>query len=883
MADLQKTVFFDRHMALGAKMMEFGGWNMPVQYPSGIVQEHLATRREAGVFDVSHMGRFIIRGSDALAFLQHVLTNNAAALNAGWGQYTIIPNERGGAIDDAYLYRFVEDEYLLVVNAANRSKDWDHLTDASKGFPSVEMTDRTEDIAMLSLQGPLSKKILEGIIDSGSLPEPIRNACSIVTISDSKVFAARTGYTGEPICFEIFTNRAAAVEIWDLLLDHGAVPVGLGARDTLRLEAGLPLYGHEFGKDPGGAEIPILSCLVARVAVSFSPLKGEYLGRTAILKQFTALKKILHQDYEAVEDLPRLIRPLAIAEKGIARAGSRVYAGSKPVGYVTSGTMVPYWKFKGEGVTSKITDEKGMRPIGLALLDSTLDRGDAVEVDVRGKRIQAVIVPYHMRSEAPPYARAILSSSLTSGMSVDTSVKKKADHVADLLNRTIENSLWRQQACINLIPSEQTLSPMVRMLSVMDPVGRYAEHKSVRAFCDSEVFYYQGTDFISEIECLLKEQLAAFLGCRQVETRLISGQMANMAVFSALVDYINRTDRKSEPRRLRKVLNHHIIKGGHLSAQPMGALRDFVARDPGTESAAVINFPVLPDNPYQIDVGRCRNIIAEHRPELIILGKSMTLHREPVSEIREMVDSAGIDCTIMYDMAHVLGLVGPYFQLPFKEGADVVTGSTHKTFFGTQRGVIAADIAPETPAYLFWEAVERRAFPGSVSNHHLGTLLGLLMAAYEMNAFKDGYQKQVLANAKSFARALKDCGVAVAGDPAISFTETHQVIVDVGYGRGPRLARRLEESNIIVNYQAAPTEEGFTAAGSLRMGVAEMTRFGMIEEDFQELAQLLSDVILLDKPVKEAVSRFRKRFLELRYCFSGDEFEGVFQKLHELI
>ena len=150
--------------------------------------------------------------------------------------------------------------------------------------------------------------------------------------------------------------------------------------------------------------------------------------------------------------------------------------------------------------------------------------------------------------------------------------------------------------------------------------------------------------------------------------------MANTAVFSAMVDYLNRADRKSEQRRIRKVLNHHIIKGGHLSAQPMGALRDFVARDPKTEKAAVVNFPVLEDNSFRIDVPACLEIIAEHRPELIIFGKSMTLHTEPIGEIREFVDTEGIDCRILYDMAHVLGLVGPYFQRPFEEGADIVTG-----------------------------------------------------------------------------------------------------------------------------------------------------------------------------------------------------------------
>jgi aminomethyltransferase len=273
----------------------------------------------------------------------------------------------------------------------------------------------------------------------------------------------------------------------------------------------------------------------------------------------------------------------------------------------------------------------------------------------------------------------------------------------------------------------------------------------------------------------------------------------------------------------------------------------------------------------------------EHRPELIILGKSMMIHKEPVKELRAFIDELALDCVLMYDMAHVLGLVGPYFQQPFKEGADIVTGSTHKTFYGTQRGVAAVNYREDDLQYEFWEAIQRRTFPGSTSNHHLGTLLGLLLAAYEMNAFKDDYQKNVIANAKAFARALKDCGLDVAGDPQISFTETHQVIINVGYARAPEIARRLEQNNIILNYQAAPDEESFSAAGSLRTGVQEMTRFGMRAADFAGLAQLMADVILKNKNAKKDVADFRKRFLEMRYCFSGDEFDGLLEKLHHLI
>jgi aminomethyltransferase len=883
MEQLLKTVFYEKHVDLGAKMVEFGGWDMPVQYETGIVQEHLLTRKQAGVFDVSHMGRFIIEGPNALGFLQHVLSNNAAALEVEESQYTMIPDENGGAIDDAYLYRFVEEEYLLVVNAANREKDWSHLQALKEKFSRVDLQDRTVEMAMLSLQGPRSRVILSDIMDAGRLPEPLRNALSTVHINGRRVFVARTGYTGEPICFELFCDRRDAMMIWDLLVQKGASPVGLGARDTLRLEAGLPLYGHELGLDPDGRSIPIFACNLARFAVSFSPLKGEFVGKQALARQFEAYKKIVDRNYSLIADLPRLIQPIELQDKGIARAGAGVYRNARPVGYVTSGTMVPYWQSTGVGLATAQGEDRQMRAIGMALVDSDLVAGDEVEIEVRGKRIRAVIVPYLLRNEAPPYSWPIRSDQLRAERKILRADHQTPRNVRTLIEKAAANTIWRQKECMNLIPSEQSYSAMTRLLSILDPVGRYAEHKQVKAFKEADIFYYQGTDFISEVECLLRCELQNYLECTEVETRVISGQMANVAVFSALVDYLNRADRKSEQRRIRKIMNNHIIKGGHLSAQPMGALRDFVMRNPTWEKPAVVNFPVLADNPYKIDVVACRELIAAHRPELIILGKSMIIHREPVAEIRAVIDELALDCVLMYDMAHVLGLIGPYFQQPFKEGADIVTGSTHKTFFGTQRGIVAVNYTEEDRFYEFWEAIQRRSFPGSISNHHLGTLLGLLLAAYEMNYFKDAYQKAVISNAKAFAAALKDCGLDVAGDPAISFTETHQVILNVGYAKGPDIARRLEDNNIIVNYQAAPDEEGFTASGSLRTGVQEMTRFGMAAEDFGELAQLMADVILKGEDVKDAVRDLRRRFRDMRYCFAGDEFEKLIQQLHKLI
>ncbi len=374
-----------------------------------------------------------------------------------------------------------------------------------------------------------------------------------------------------------------------------------------------------------------------------------------------------------------------------------------------------------------------------------------------------------------------------------------------------------------------------------------------------------------------------YFGCTEVETRVISGQMSNMATFSALMDWKNRLDRKHDPKRLGYVMNNHIIKGGHLSAQPMGALRDYIAIDPVTERHAIVNFPVCKDNIYKIDVEETKKLIDQYKPELIIFGKSMVLHREPVAAIRQFVDQQGIPTTIMYDMAHVLGLVGPYFQQPFQEGAEIVTGSTHKTFFGPQRGVIAVNYQKEELKYGLWETIERRAFPGSVSNHHLGTQLGLLMAAYEMNQFKDEYQKNIVNNAKSFAKSLKAHGLEVAGDPANDYTETHQVIVSVGYGEGPEVAERLEQNNIIVNYQATPEEEGFTASGALRMGVSEMTRFGFGPAEFDRLAGIMADCILRCKDVTQEVEAFRSQYTQMHYCFDQQQMLEALEAFGEKI
>ncbi len=882
MSELKRTQLYDIHVKAGATMVDFGGWEMPIQYPEGIVAEHLYTRSCCSLFDVSHMGRLLIEGPDRVAFLQHVLSSNVLALDVNQAQYCIIPDENGSAVDDAYLYRFEADRLLLVVNAANIDKDLAHFAPIVKDY-NCTITNISKEYASIAVQGPKSREMLMTLAGGKTVTEPMRNSLSTMMLEGHEARIAKTGYTGEPLGYEVFVKTEDAAWLWYRLLELGAKPAGLGARDTLRLEGALPLYGDEMGPDVEGNPMPIFATSLARFAVSFNPAKGDFVGRKPLEKQAEAYRRLRVRDFspEVMAVLPRRIRPITLLDRGVMRHGMPVYRGEEQIGWVTSGTMVPYFKTEGEGLETKILEEAGKRAIGFAYIASDVLVNDEVEVDVRGKRLKAVVPACHLRSDAPPYARPIIyRPEEEEELTPEGDLLKKA---TDLVYDAIDNHNWRQKLCINLIPSENTPSKAVQLLCASDPAFRYAEHKKIKSFYDADVFYYQGTKFIDRVEQLLVDQMRRYFECKEVETRVISGQMSNMAVFSALMNWKNRLDRKKTPERLGYVMNNHIIKGGHLSAQPMGALHDYIAFDPVTERSAVVNFPVCEDNIFKIDVEATKKVIAEYKPELIIFGKSMVLHKEPVAAIRKFVDEQNIPTTIMYDMAHVLGLIGDHFQKPFEEGAEIVTGSTHKTFFGPQRGVIGVNYDKDDPKHGIWTQIESRAFPGSVSNHHLGTQLGFLMAAYEMNRYKDEYQKAIIDNAKWFAKCLKDEGLDVKGDPAIGYTETHQVIISVGYGQGPEVAERLEQNNIIVNYQATPDEEGFTASGALRMGMSEMTRFGFTKEAFQKLASLMADCILRNKDISEEVTKLRSEFLEMKYCFDDAEFETALEELSKLI
>ncbi len=391
---MKRTVLYDCHVECGGRIVDFAGWEMPVQYATGILQEHLATRKGAGLFEVSHMGRFEIRGGGAEAFLRDCLTHDARHLPVGFAHYTLLANERGGAIDDAFLYRFTADTRLLVVNASNAEKDWSHLKELAGAFSEVELKDVSGEVAMIALQGPCSEAMLADLLEEGCLPEPKRNALGQVRIAGAEVKIGRTGYTGEPVCFELFIPAESAGGIWTLLVEKGARPVGLGARDTLRLEASLPLYGHEYGTDPAGEEIPILACPTAKFGVDLSDPDRRFVGREAIEKQTQGIEK--------------MIRPVRVTGKGLARAGAAVFYEGKPAGWLTSGTMVPYWEAEGEGTGRKLTERTGQRAIGLALVDSGPVAGAAVEIEVRGRRVAAEIVKKNLDNRSGPVTFAVL-------------------------------------------------------------------------------------------------------------------------------------------------------------------------------------------------------------------------------------------------------------------------------------------------------------------------------------------------------------------------------------------------------------------------------------------------------------------------------------------
>jgi aminomethyltransferase len=353
---LKRTPLFATHVAAGARMVEFGGWEMPVQY-RGIIDEHHAVRRQAGLFDISHMGRFMVRGPQAEDFLQHVVTCNVATIPFGQSNYGLLCQPDGGIVDDVFIYHLL-DEFLVVVNASNRDKDWAWLTQYSTGF-DVELEDRSERWAMLALQGPLAETLLSEAPDSttGDLASLPFHGVAMTTLFGITALIARTGYTGED-GFELFFEAEHAPMVWARTLALGepetVQPCGLGARDSLRFEPCLALYGHEISATINPYE--------ARLGWVVKLDKGDFVGREAL----AALK--------AAGPARRLVG-FELLGRGVARGDYPVHSpDGQPVGYVTTGMPAPTLG----------------QPLGIALVPTALStEGSEFDVIIREKPVRA--------------------------------------------------------------------------------------------------------------------------------------------------------------------------------------------------------------------------------------------------------------------------------------------------------------------------------------------------------------------------------------------------------------------------------------------------------------------------------------------------------------
>ena len=412
---------------------------------------------------------------------------------------------------------------------------------------------------------------------------------------------------------------------------------------------------------------------------------------------------------------------------------------------------------------------------------------------------------------------------------------------------------WRGHETLNLIASENAQSRAVRDIQNSDFMARYAEgHPNEGGKINR---YYQGTRYIDEIERRARLEVIELFRCRQADVRPISGNAANTAIALGLL------------RGGDTVIVNSTDSGGHISHNLVGVFgrriqnrgQSLIA---GKENSVNLHFFPLSDDRYRLDPKGAVEMIEQLRPKLVVLGKSLFLFPEPLAELAPVCSDLGIP--ILFDGAHVLGLIaGGQFQDPLHEGATWLTGSTHKTFPGPQRGVILGNI--ENNAEKLWGPADRGVFPGSSSNHHLHTLPALLVATREMKEHGRAYASQIVANAQAFGRALEAVAIPVEGRD-LGFTRSHQIAVDVsGFGGGVETALRIEEQNIIVNYNMLPGDTDPRQPSGLRLGVQEVTRFGMKEAEMGEMAALMADAIRGAK-VAPAVSAFRQRFPEMGYC-----------------
>ncbi|NLF27984.1 MAG: glycine cleavage system aminomethyltransferase GcvT [Clostridiales bacterium] len=346
----RKTPLYELHESLGGKIVPFAGYLLAVQYPNGVIREHMAVRERCGIFDVSHMGEVLFEGPDALKALNRLMANDLSGMVDGQVRYSPMLNEEGGIVDDLVVCRFSDVRYMAVVNAANRAKDVDWMRAHLEG--NVLMTDVSDDWAQIALQGPLSRDILLTLSDEAQIPKKYYSFTPEAVVAGIPCMLSRTGYTGE-LGYELYTKPRDAEKMFRALLEAGAEPCGLGARDTLRLEASMPLYGHEMTDD--------ISPIEAGLSWAVKP-EHEFIGRDAMLRR----------------GKPRARVGLKITGKGIAREGQDVYLADEKIGVTTSGTHLPH--LGGAYAMALIRSEHAQI-------------GTVLDVDVRGRRVSAEIAP----------------------------------------------------------------------------------------------------------------------------------------------------------------------------------------------------------------------------------------------------------------------------------------------------------------------------------------------------------------------------------------------------------------------------------------------------------------------------------------------------------
>ncbi|MEO8971681.1 MAG: serine hydroxymethyltransferase [Ktedonobacteraceae bacterium] len=425
--------------------------------------------------------------------------------------------------------------------------------------------------------------------------------------------------------------------------------------------------------------------------------------------------------------------------------------------------------------------------------------------------------------------------------------------ISDIEDIVASENTWRQTQTINLIASENTPSEAVRRVQRSDFMGRYAEGHPNEG--DKVNRYYQGTRYIDEIERMAHAEIIELFGVKQADVRPISGNAANTAIA---LGYLRGGD---------TIVANSTDAGGHISHGPVGVFgRRIQNRGQslrmGVPNSVNLHFLPLTEDHYHVDAQKTIELVDRVSPQIVIMGKSLFLFPEPVSEVVAFCKTKGIP--LLYDGAHVLGLIaGEQFQSPLHEGATWMTGSTHKTFPGPQRGVILGNMDAEDEK-KYWPAADRGVVPGSSSNHHLNTLPALLVATREMKTFGRDYAAQIVRNAQALGRSLDELGTPVEARD-FGYTKSHMIAVNVSqWGGGVEVAKRLEANDIIVNYNMVPGDTDPKNPSGLRIGVPEMTRFGMDEPAMGELAQLIHDAIE-GKHVKSSVNALRGRFLDMKY------------------